>query len=87
MSQELNREDVFEREIKLWEDFRYHEETTDVKISFNVFSEGMNIWAYYNDNWNAERGTKTLNAILKCRKPNLEGYHPWKMIQYPAAEC
>ena len=71
MSQELNSEDVFEREIELCEDFRYYEETTDVKISFNVSSEGMNIWVYYNDNWSAERGTKILNALLTCRKPNL----------------
>ena len=50
MSQELNSEDVFEREIKLYQDFCYYEETTNVKISFNVSSEGATIWVYYNDN-------------------------------------
>ena len=43
MSQELNSEDVFEREIKLCEDFCYYEEMTDVKLSFNVSSERMTI--------------------------------------------
>ena len=43
MSQELNSEDVFEREIKLCEDFCYYEEMTGVKLSFNVSSERMTI--------------------------------------------
>ena len=58
ISQELNSEDVFEREIKLYQDFCYYEETTNVKISFNVSSEGATIWVYYNDNQSAERGTR-----------------------------
>ena len=54
MSEEkLNSEDVFEREIKLCEDFRYFESTGDVIISFNVSSGEVNIWVYYNKNWNA----------------------------------
>ena len=51
--EELNSEDVFEREIKLCEDFRYFESTGDVIISFNVSSGEVNIWVYYNKNWNA----------------------------------
>ena len=35
--------------MKLCEDFRYHEEMTDVKIYFNVSSEWMTIWVYYNN--------------------------------------
>ena len=51
--EKLNSEDVFEREIKLCEDFRYIESTGDVIISFNVSSGEGNIWVYYNKNWNA----------------------------------
>ena len=51
--EKLNSEDVFEREIKLCEDFRYFESTVDVIISFNVSSGEVNIWVYYNKNWNA----------------------------------
>ena len=47
MSQELNSENVFERETKLCEDFCYYEEKKDVKLSFNVSSERMTIWVYY----------------------------------------
>ena len=46
----------------------------------------MTIWVNYSDNWNAEKGTKILNAILKSRKLNLVGYHPWKMIKYATVE-
>ena len=83
---EINSEDVFEREIKLCEEFCFHEETEDVKITFNVSSQVMTIWVHYNSNRNAERGTKVLNALLKRRKLNLVGYHPWEMKKYPAAE-
>ena len=45
MSKEkINSEDVFEREIKLREDFRYFESTDDIIISFNVLSGEVNIW-------------------------------------------
>ena len=47
MSQELNSKNVFEREIRLCEDFCYYEEKIDVKLSFNVSSERMTIWVYY----------------------------------------
>ena len=40
MSQELNREDVFERKIKLCEDFCYYEEKADVKISLMFLLRG-----------------------------------------------
>ena len=33
---EINDEDVFEREIRLSEDFSFHEEIEDVKIRFKV---------------------------------------------------
>ena len=53
MSEEkINSEDVFEKEIKLCEDFRYFESTDDVIISFNVSSGGVNIWNG-KKNWNA----------------------------------
>ena len=44
------------------------------------------VCVYYNKNWNTERGTKILNALLKHRKPNPVGYHSWPMKTYPAAE-
>lgn len=47
MSVKVNSEDVFERGITLCEDFRYYEETRDVKISFNASSKVMTIWIYY----------------------------------------
>lgn len=79
MSEEkINGEDVFEREMRFCEDFRYHKSTDDVIISFNISSEMMTIWVYYND-WNSERRTKILNALLKWRKLNLVGYHPWQI--------
>ena len=62
---EINDEDVFEREIRLCEDFSFHQETEDVKIRFNVSSTQITIWVSYNNNWNAERGTKILNALLE----------------------
>ena len=40
MSQELIREDVFERKIKLCEDFCYYEEKADVKISLMFLLRG-----------------------------------------------
>lgn len=87
MSEEkINGEDVFEREMRFCEDFRYHKSTDDVIISFNVSSEVMTIWVYYNNSWNSERGTKILNALLKRRKLNLVGYHCWQMKTYLAAE-
>ena len=86
MSEEkINSEDVFEREMRLCEDFRYHKSTDDVIIYFNISSEMMTIWVYYN-NWNSERRTKILNALLTWRKLNLVGYHPWQIKTYPAAE-
>ena len=36
--EKTNNEDVFEREIKLCEDFRYFESMDGVIISFNVLS-------------------------------------------------
>ena len=62
---EINDEDVFEREIRLCEDFSFHQEIEDVKIRFNVSSTQITIWVSYNNNWNAERGTKILNALLE----------------------
>ena len=87
MSEEkINSEAIFEREIKLCEDFCYFESMDDVIISFNVSSGKVNIWAYYNKNWNAEGGTEILNTLLKRRKLDLVGYLPWKMKKYPAME-
>ena len=87
MSEEkINSEDVFEREIKLCEDFCYIESTDDVIISFNISSGEVNIWDYYNKNWNAERGTEILNTFLKRRKLDLVGYLPWQVKKYPAME-
>ena len=66
MSEEkVNSEDVFKREFKLCEDFRYLESMDDVIISFNISSGEVNIWVYYNKNWNVKRGTEILN---NCRK-------------------
>ena len=87
MSEEkINSEDVFERKIKLCEDFRYFESTDDVIVSFNVSSGEVNIWVYFNKKWNAERRTETLNTLLKSRKLNLVEYLPWQMKKYPAME-
>ena len=58
-----NSEDLFEREMRLCVDFRYHESTDDV-ISFKISSREIKIWVYYNKNWNAERGTEILNTLL-----------------------
>ena len=80
----MNREDVFERKLKLCEDFRYFENTDDVIISFNALSREVNIWVYYNKNWNAARWTEILNTLLKRRKLDLLGYLPRKMKIYPA---
>ena len=45
MSEEkINSQDIFEREIKLCEDFRYFQSTDDVIISFNVSNGEVNIW-------------------------------------------
>ena len=75
MSEEkINSENVFEREIKFCKDFRKFESTDDVITSFNVTSGEVNIWVYYNKNGNAERGTETLNTLLKRRKLDLVGY-------------
>ena len=82
----MNKEDVFEREIKLCEDFRYFESTDDVIISFNVSSREVIIWVYYNKNWNAARWTEILNTLLKRRKLDLVGYLPRQMKIYPAME-
>ena len=58
MSEEkINNERVFEKEIRLCEDFRYFESTDDVIICFNVWSGEVNIWVYYNKNLHVERGT------------------------------
>ena len=87
MSEEkINSEDGFEREMRLCEDFHYHDSTDDAIISFNISSEEMNILVYYNKNWNAERGTVLLNTFLRRRKLDLIGYLPWQMIKYPSAE-
>ena len=44
MSEEkINSQDIFEREIKLCEDFRYFQSTDDVIISFNVSNGEVNI--------------------------------------------
>ena len=44
MSEEkVNSEDVFKREFKLGEDFRYLESMDDVIISFNISSGEVNI--------------------------------------------
>ena len=87
MSEEkINSEAIFEREIKLCEDFCYFESMDDVIISFNVSSGEVNVWAYYNKNWNAEGETEILNTLLKRRKLDLVGYLPWKMKKYPAME-
>ena len=61
--EKANSEDLFEREISICVDFSYHESTDD-KISFKISSREMNIWVYYNKNWNAERGTEILNTLL-----------------------
>ena len=58
-----NSEELFKREMRLCVDFRYHESTDDV-ISFKISSREMNIWVYYNKNWNGERGTEILNTLL-----------------------
>ena len=84
---EINDEDVFKREIRLCEDFSFHEETEDVKIRFNVSSTQIKIGVYYNDNWNAERGTKISKTLLKLRKLDQVGYQIlWILRRYPAAE-
>ena len=84
---EINDEDIFEREIRLCEDFSFHQETEDVKIRFNVSSTQITIWVYYNENWKTERGTKILNTLLKRRKLDQVGYQvPWIMKRYPEAE-
>ena len=80
MSKEkINSEDVFEREIKLCEDFRYFESTDDIIISFNVSSGEVNIWVQCNKDWNAERGTEILSKLLKRRKLDWILYLPWQM--------
>ena len=81
-----NSEDVCEREMRLCEDCRHHESADDVIISFNVSSGEMNIWFYYNKNWNAEGGTEILNRLLRCRRLDLVRYLLWQMIKYPAME-
>ena len=86
MSEKSNSKDVFQREINLCQDFKYYEDTDDVKISFNVSSSEMTIWVNFSNSWNIERGTKTFNELLKCWKLILVGYQPWQMKQYPAAE-
>ena len=48
-------EDIFEREMKLCEDFQYYKETEDVKITYNVSAKVMTMWVHYDNNWNAER--------------------------------
>ena len=72
-----NSEDVCEREMRLCEDCRHHESADDVIISFNVSSGEMNIWFYYNKNWNAEGGTgkkKTCQYTSLCLKFNFDMY-------------
>ena len=64
---EINNADVFEREIKVCGDFRHHEETEDIRITFNVSSTEMNIWVNYYNNWNAEREIEILNTLIRRR--------------------
>ena len=70
----INSEDVFERKIEFCGDFCYFESMDHVIIYFNVSSGEVNIWVYYNKNWNVERGTEILNTLLKRRKLDLVGY-------------
>ena len=72
MSEEkINSDDGFEREMRLSEDFHYHDSTDDVIISFNISSGEMNILVYYNKNWNAERGTELLNTFFEAQETRL----------------
>ena len=87
MSEEkINSEDVFEREIKLCEDFGYFESKDNVIISFNVLSGDVNNWVYYIKNWDAERGTEILDTFLKHKKSDLVGYLPWQIKIYSPME-
>ena len=40
---EVNSENVFEREMELCQDFRFYEDTEDVRINFNVSAKEITI--------------------------------------------
>ena len=73
----INSEDVFKGKLR----FAKISITLKVRmiiISFNLLSGEVNIWVYYNKNWNVERGTEILNTLLTQRKLDLLGYLPWQ---------
>ena len=55
---EVNNENVFEREINLCQDFQYYEETEDRKINLNVSSNVMTICVHYDNDWDVKKRTK-----------------------------
>ena len=73
--------------MKLCEDVQYYEETKDVKITYNVSANAITIWVHYDNNWNAERGLKVLNRLVKPQKLDQVGYQlPRQKHVYPAED-
>ena len=85
----MNNENVFEREINLFQDFKYEEEkkNDDLIISFNVSNGEVTTWPHFDKVRDVDRGIKVLNELVECRKLNMVGYQtPWITLVYSAAD-
>ena len=85
----MNNENVFEREINLFQDFKYEEEkkNDDLIISFNVSNGEVTTWPHFDKVRDVDRGIKVLNELVECRKLNMVGYQTlWITLVYSAAD-
>ena len=64
---DVNTENVFEREIKMFKLFRDNEENSRINITFNVSSGGITVWFDYEkqDDWEGLKGQQTFCFLIK----------------------
>ena len=71
-----NHQEIFQREKELFELFHNKEEEKNLSISYNVSSEGLVLWVYYDleDDWDWQCGELITSTLIKNFKLDKVGY-------------
>ena len=76
LKMDVNTENVFEREIKMFKLFRDNEENSRINITLSVSSGGITVWVSYEreDDWEELRGQQIFFCLIKNFKLDKTGY-------------
>ena len=86
---DVNTENVFEREIKMFKLFRDNEENSRINVTFNVSSGGITVWVGYEreDDREELRGQQIFFCLIKNFKLDKIGYKDLPhVLKYKSAD-